>query len=300
MEALVQGSPEWLEFRKNKIGASDVAVIMGNSPYKTAFELWEEKTGRREPPPMNAAMAYGHANEDEIRALYEDQTGKSFLPTIRVHPAFEFMMASLDGITFTGTEILELKTCNAQIFAEAKEGVVVPHYYDQIQAQLACTPEADICHYVCRHRGELCAVMVEPDQIRIDEIETACQEFRLNVLSDTPPEKLKRAGEPEFLVNDDPYAVELAEGYLAGLLLKQNGESIIKKTRPELLDCTDDGNCIIGRLKMKRGTTKGSVDMAKLQAAYGISDDELKKFRKPDTVRWTITMIEDSHESTRD
>jgi len=39
---------EWLEERKNGIGGSDAATILGLNPYKTNIDLWEEKTGRKE------------------------------------------------------------------------------------------------------------------------------------------------------------------------------------------------------------------------------------------------------------
>ena len=38
----------WLEERKNGIGGSDAATILGLNPYKTNIELWEEKTKRKE------------------------------------------------------------------------------------------------------------------------------------------------------------------------------------------------------------------------------------------------------------
>ena len=40
---------QWLEERKKGIGGSDVACILGMSPYKTNVALWEEKVGIREP-----------------------------------------------------------------------------------------------------------------------------------------------------------------------------------------------------------------------------------------------------------
>ena len=40
-----QKSEEWLDWRKKGIGSSDAPIIMGVSPWKTPFELWEEKTG---------------------------------------------------------------------------------------------------------------------------------------------------------------------------------------------------------------------------------------------------------------
>ena len=35
---------QWLEERKKGIGGSDVACILGMSPYKTNVALWEEKS----------------------------------------------------------------------------------------------------------------------------------------------------------------------------------------------------------------------------------------------------------------
>ncbi len=48
MSALIQHSNEWLELRKNKIGASDAPIIMKVSPWKTPYRLWEEKLGLTE------------------------------------------------------------------------------------------------------------------------------------------------------------------------------------------------------------------------------------------------------------
>ena len=36
---------EWLEARKDGLGASDAAALLGLSPWKTNVQLWEEKCG---------------------------------------------------------------------------------------------------------------------------------------------------------------------------------------------------------------------------------------------------------------
>ena len=43
----------WLEQRHNGIGGSDVAAIMGLSPWRTPAEVWLEKTGRMEPQDLS-------------------------------------------------------------------------------------------------------------------------------------------------------------------------------------------------------------------------------------------------------
>ena len=37
---LTQNTPEWLEFRRKKIGASDAPIILEVSTWKTPYQLW--------------------------------------------------------------------------------------------------------------------------------------------------------------------------------------------------------------------------------------------------------------------
>ena len=57
---LVQGSPEWHAHRAQYRNASETAIVMGESPWQTPYQLWELRTGRRQPE-VNAAMARGTA-----------------------------------------------------------------------------------------------------------------------------------------------------------------------------------------------------------------------------------------------
>jgi len=63
---------EWLEERKKGIGGSDVACILGMSPYKTNVELWEEKIGIREPEDISQKeyVQNGILAEDPIAQLF--------------------------------------------------------------------------------------------------------------------------------------------------------------------------------------------------------------------------------------
>ena len=69
-------SKEWHEERRTYIGASEVATVLGLSPYQTPVELWAVKTGRAEPTPDNDAMRAGRLLEpmviDKIKAHVEE------------------------------------------------------------------------------------------------------------------------------------------------------------------------------------------------------------------------------------
>ena len=63
---------KWLEERKNGIGASDAAAILGLSPYMNNVGLWELKTGRREQKDIGNKpyVKFGIEAEKHIRALF--------------------------------------------------------------------------------------------------------------------------------------------------------------------------------------------------------------------------------------
>ena len=64
----------WLKGRKDfpGIGASEAASIVGASSWMSASELWQLKTGRKEPKDLslNEQVSYGTHAEEHIRALF--------------------------------------------------------------------------------------------------------------------------------------------------------------------------------------------------------------------------------------
>lgn len=135
---MIQGSEEWLEWRKKGIGASDAPVIMGENPWKAPYELWLEKMGLATTP-MNEHMLRGKKFEEEARILAEEMTGLLFFPCVRTHPKIEWMLASLDGLSPESDVLLEIK-CPTKANHEKIIKKGVPSYYKaQLQHQLAVT-----------------------------------------------------------------------------------------------------------------------------------------------------------------
>ena len=64
---------EWLEHRKNFIGGSDAACVIGCNPWKSNVDLWEEKTGRVQPDDISDKpyVQFGIAAEPVIRELFK-------------------------------------------------------------------------------------------------------------------------------------------------------------------------------------------------------------------------------------
>lgn len=95
---------EWLAQRRTGIGGSDVASILGLSPWRTPYQVWEDKTGRGEDQDDTPALYWGRLLEDPIRQAYADSTGLTVtkpdcMYSSVTHP---FMHANLDGIASDG------------------------------------------------------------------------------------------------------------------------------------------------------------------------------------------------------
>ena len=172
---LKQRSAEWLNWRKTKIGASDAPVIMGESPYKKAESLLKQKLGASEMA-ASWAMQKGQEMEPIIRQEYEKLTGRKVYPACVESSEFDFMAASLDGITLKGDLAVELKLANLADHTLAKTGEVPQKYYGQLQHQMEVLGLDEI-HYASYHKNELEIVPVFRDERYINELLEKEEEF---------------------------------------------------------------------------------------------------------------------------
>ena len=138
---LDQGTPEWHEWRKGKIGASDAPVIMGVSRFKTRFQLWLEFLSFIEPSlESNFIQRRGHYMEDLARKWWELQTMSSWPPKLAVHDKNNKLIASLDGYNEESDEIIEIKYMGGKAFDELVTKKKIPdEYYPQLAHQLMVT-----------------------------------------------------------------------------------------------------------------------------------------------------------------
>lgn len=142
---------DWLEERKNGIGGSDAAAIIGANPYKDNIKLWEEKTGRRKAEDISdkSYVKYGTEMEPILRESFKIKHPEFEIlheeNTIIKHPVYPFLFASLDGILINKeTEekgILEIKTSEIlrSMQKEKWKDQIPPNYYCQILHYLNVT-----------------------------------------------------------------------------------------------------------------------------------------------------------------
>ena len=141
------GSKEWHEFRKTGIGGSDAGAILGKSRFKSNVEVWEEKTGKRQPEDISeeAVVKYGKAAEEYLIKIFELDYPEYEVETNKnVVYKRGFMFASLDA-ELTDSEgrrgILEIKTneIHAAGGLQKWDKQVPENYYVQIIHYLIVT-----------------------------------------------------------------------------------------------------------------------------------------------------------------
>lgn len=146
---LRQGSPEWIAWRRGGLGGSDIAAILGLSPYEDATResVFAAKVNGTEREP-NFAMRRGSNMEPHARFAYELRRGCSAPPVCVEMAGCDWARVSLDGLCTLGGQswVLELKAPSWKTHDLALAGIVPEHFEVQIQWQLLVTG-LDCCDY---------------------------------------------------------------------------------------------------------------------------------------------------------
>jgi putative phage-type endonuclease len=132
---------QWLEERRKGIGGSDVAAIMGFSPWKTPHRVYQEKRKEVEDWQGNEATDWGKRMEPAIRQWYSDQTGRCVrIPENIIYNAkYPYMFASLDGFTDDQRGV-EIKTArSSKGWGEPGTNMIPDYYMLQVQHYMAVT-----------------------------------------------------------------------------------------------------------------------------------------------------------------
>ena len=120
----MENKQEWLRERKNYIGGSDLGAICGLSPYRTALDVYLEKTNPDIASEVNTDATYwGTALEPLIVKEYEKRTGNLVTDTNRFscfvrHKEYHFLACNIDAWIGENDYVLECKTAG---FTKSKE-----------------------------------------------------------------------------------------------------------------------------------------------------------------------------------
>jgi putative phage-type endonuclease len=84
--------------RNNYLGGSDIGAILGFSKYRTALDVWLEKTGKQVHTVDNLPVRFGTFAEEFVASEYAAQTHLTLFnhPDALVHPDYSYMVGHID------------------------------------------------------------------------------------------------------------------------------------------------------------------------------------------------------------
>lgn len=205
---------EFLQRRMAGIGGSDIAAILGLSPYKTGLQLWMEKTGRDTSEPDGAAlerMHWGVVLEDVVARHYSEVRGVKIqrINQQLVHPECAIALANIDravleegkrarwddkaGRVVGARNVLEVKTAHALAqngaeWGEAGTDEVPQQYWTQCQWYMGITglPFADLAVLFGGQKFVTYTIPFERDLFD-DMLAEADRWWKAHVVADLPP-----------------------------------------------------------------------------------------------------------------
>jgi len=300
---LEQGTQEWLEWRKTGITASEIAAILGLSPYKTPWAVWAEKTGLVLPEDLskNPLVAAGVAQEDAARQAFEQKHDDLLLPVCVESTKYPFLKASLDGLS-QDNEPVELKVPSTstwdKVNADGENSEAYKLYFPQVQHQMLVTG-ASRGWLVFYRDGELREFCIELDPGMGAAIISVAKAFWQSIVDGKEPVK-----DPErdvFHPNDDERAQwePAAQSWLECSAEIKTLEQRLKEIKAEQTKQLGIMKSLMGTfmhaeasgLKVTRFPVRGTVDYDRLMADKGISPEELETYRKPGREGCKVTAL---------
>jgi putative phage-type endonuclease len=267
---LVQGSQEWLDYRRTMRNASETPAVLGISPWVTPCQLWLIKTGRSTQA-VTQAMTHGTQLEPQARAAYEAQTGHVMNPLVMQEGLYS---ASLDGITLAGDLIVEIKCPfrgrQSKLWREAREGTVPAYYAAQIQHQMMVSG-ASKAHLWVYVGDEGLLLTLQRDEAAMEAIRGAWDTFGQYLDTDSPP-PLSVA---DSVQRDDPVWGEAAAAFVAAKQAADSADEALDAARQRLVD-----------LAMHPRETGSGVSVVKLWKAGNVDYKKVPELRGVDLDRY--------------
>ena len=278
---LEQGSPEWLSWRKTVITATESSIIMGNNPWDTPYSCWQRKLGLIEEKKSNDAMERGKRLEPEARAQFIERYAIEMNPVVVESSEYEFLGASLDGLSNRGDQILEIKCGGTKLHDMAARGEVPAYYQDQMQHQMLVTGAQKAFYYSYNGTDGIC-IEVAPDPEWVKKFMPKAREFWKCIALNEPPalqdsDYKDMSDEPEWRLMANEYR-ELCDKIDLLEEKKQN-------YRKELLRLCGDKNCLGSGIRAMKTVMRGRVDYDAIPEIKGV---DLDKYRKGSTTAWKI------------
>lgn len=257
---------------------------MGESPYQTPLQLWEERTKRKAPQETNFAMARGISMEPRARADFELTHNIEMPPVLGEHPEHPFIRASLDGYNAELNVALEIKCCGKKNFELVKSGIVPIDYKAQIQQQILVSGASKV--YLHAFNGSTGATLeVLPDIEYCKILLKKLIEFWGFIQNDTPP-----PADParDYEVIADNALEDYCKIWKAAKEQIELHQIILDDVEEKIRTGLQVQRAVCNGLRLTKSQRKGGIDYKSIKELEGV---DLEKYRRATTESFRISLI---------
>jgi len=304
-----QRSPEWHAWRAQGVTASEAAIILGRSPYKTPWRLWAERTGVTAPEDLsnNPFVQRGIQFEDQARQGFEERHGTILLPLCAESSEHPVLRASFDGLS-DDNEPVELKVPSDKTYqlvaTQGEQSLAYQLYWVQLQAQLYVTDASRgwLVFDPCRAgSAPLDFEVKRAEGFLRDELVPACLTFWEAVQTARAP-ALDPKRDLYLPVTEEAVAqwMESASAYRSLAIERHALEDSLKQLKARMAETEavfvdQMGDYLLAEtegIRVSRYLQNGSVDYPALLKAIAPNVDEatLNRFRRPGSERVKVTL----------
>lgn len=291
---------EWLARRKSGIGGSEVAALLGISPWKTALDVYLDKIGEAAPTAENESMRIGTALEQFVADRFEQETGRK---TSRFNGLLQVghCIGNVDRLVvpegarlgshqneIRTDELLECKT-SSHDWDE-----VPPHYLAQVQHYMGLDPHFRKATVACLFLGfdkRFQTYEVERDDGLIKSMQEAVEAFwRDHVEARVPPapqteedcRRLWLAHEPGKVVEADELIADIARDFMEVSQKIKTLEEENSRRKEQLMSVMGDAETLMfGSEKLatwKNNKPSTKTDWAGLAMALDPTPDQIAAY----------------------
>jgi putative phage-type endonuclease len=207
---------EDLALRRAGIGSSEIAAVVGLSPWATALDVYARKLGFEEEFADSEFMRWGRLLEPVIADRYAQELGVELVTSQTVrHVEYEWMVATPDRLYADGSRLVEIKNVSAPRgyeWGESGTSRVPERYYLQVLWQMIVTGvhAADLAALVGGHDLRVYEIPYDPE-LAAYLVEVGREFWFDHVVARVPPE-----------IDD----MEAAGRYLAVRYPRDSGETV--------------------------------------------------------------------------
>lgn len=211
---------EWLRYRKFGIGGSDAGAICGLNPYRTAIQVYFDKTSDAVENTDNEAMRQGRDLEDYVAQRFMQATGKKVrrANAIFCHEEYPFLLANVDRMVSGENAGLECKTASPYVADQWKDGQIPIHYQIQCYHYMAvCNAEAWYIAVLIYGREFKFHRIERDEQVIADLIQIEKDFWERNIQNHTLPDpdgsQIADAAIAEHFQNSKPIHILLPDSF---------------------------------------------------------------------------------------